>query len=44
MLFEGLNIPTNYDADVEVRLSPDTMVFLGALALLFIAAKKRKIL
>lgn len=37
-----LNIPTEYDAEVRVSVAPDTMIFLGALILVALAARKRK--
>ena len=39
-----LNIPTEYDADVQVHVAPNTMVFIGGMVFLFLIAKKRKII
>jgi hypothetical protein len=39
-----LTIPTEYDADVRVHVSTNTMLFTGGMVLLFLLAKKRKII
>jgi len=43
-LFDGLKIPTDFDADVGVSIDQKTMMFLGGIFLLYLIAKKRKIL
>ena len=43
-LFDGLKIPTDFDTDVDVSINQKTMMFLGGIFLLYLIAKKRKIL
>ena len=43
-LFDGLNIPTDYDADVRIHIAPNTMLFLGGIAFVLLAAKKKGII